>query len=358
MAPVRERVFYEFSTKGGLARRVGPCPEPQASEVVVEVAGCGLCHTDIGFIEGSTRPGKDPVVLGHEISGRVVAAGRTAAALAIEGKEVLVPAILPCGECPLCRAGRGNVCAKGIFIGSQIDGGFATHVVVPAGALCAIDRRGSDLELWEVSVIADAVTTPLQAMRRARVAEGDRVVVVGAGGLGGFAVQIARAHGASVIALDIDADRLERAKTLGASATLNVRGLDERAAKDAVRQTAKSLGWGREEWKIFELSGTAAGQRTAFDLLSPRGVLAVVGFTRDVVSIRLSNVMALEAEVFGSWGAPPERYPEAFDLVRRGAVKLRSLVRAAPLSSLAQVVEQARQGKLRERAILCPAEGA
>ncbi|MEK6606472.1 MAG: 6-hydroxycyclohex-1-ene-1-carbonyl-CoA dehydrogenase [Myxococcota bacterium] len=353
---VPERVAYVFETGRPLARRVDACPRPAPGEVVVEVAGCGLCHTDIGFLEGSVRPAKEPVVLGHEIVGRVIVAGDGAEELL--GRDVIAPAVLPCGDCDVCRRGRGNICREARMIGSALDGGFATHVVLPARPLVPVDLDGTDVELWEVAVVADAVTTPLHALARAGVGPGDHVVVVGVGGLGSFAVQIARARGASVIALDADAERLRRIRDFGAAATVDVRGLDERDARDAARKAATSLGWAPDAWKVFEMSGTPAGQKTAFELLTRRGLLGVVGYTRERVSVRLSNVMALEAEVQGTWGAPPERYPEALALVRTGDVRLRPFVRGFPLAAIDDVIAEARAGRLRERAVFRPQESA
>ena len=132
-------------------------PEPGTDEVVVRVAGCGVCHTDIGFWRAgvSTRHSL-PLTLGHEISGTVVRTG--AGKRGLLGREVIVPAVIPCGECDLCRRGRDNVCRAQLMPGNDMDGGFAEFVRVPARGLCLVDDRGG-YELAELSVIADAVTT-------------------------------------------------------------------------------------------------------------------------------------------------------------------------------------------------------
>ena len=132
-------------------------PAPQRGEVLIEVAGCGVCHTDLSFLHGEVAPRAGlPIVLGHEITGRVVDAGEGAEEW--QGRDVLVPAVIPCGDCPACLAGRGNSCAKQCMPGNDRDGGFATHLTVPAVGLCPVDELPKGYELADFSVIADAVT--------------------------------------------------------------------------------------------------------------------------------------------------------------------------------------------------------
>jgi 6-hydroxycyclohex-1-ene-1-carbonyl-CoA dehydrogenase len=107
-------------------------------------------------------------------------------------------------------------------------------------------------------------------------------------------------------------------------------------------------------WKIFECSGTPAGQETAYGLLGPAATLAVVGFTREKVSIRLSNLMAFDATAFGSWGCPPERYPEAIELVTSGRVRLLPFIRKVPMSDITSVFAEAHEPGDGRRTILVP----
>ena len=157
-----------------LARETFTIDSVADDDVVVKVAGCGLCHTDISFYSGQVRPKQMPVILGHEISGTVVAAGANHAAL--DGKEVIIPAVLPCGDCDLCHSGRGNVCRAQKFPGNDFDGGFASHVTVPGRFLCELPDSLGGLELADLSVIADAVTTfygadPSQSPDYARIVD-------------------------------------------------------------------------------------------------------------------------------------------------------------------------------------------
>ena len=158
---------------GAMAWFEEPLPEPPPGHVTVEVIGCGVCHTDLGYLYDGVPPAhKGPLVLGHEIIGRRA-----------DGGLVLVPAVSPCGECPACRRGRPTACAHGRMPGNHHDGGFATHVQVPARYLCPVPPIA---DAWRLAAIADAVTTPLQAITRTGLAAGDVAVVVGVGGVGGI----------------------------------------------------------------------------------------------------------------------------------------------------------------------------
>ena len=331
-------------------------PAPGPGEVTVEIAGCGVCHTDLGYLYDGLRTNHElPLTLGHEISGRVAAAGAGA-----EGwlhKAVIVSAVIPCGGCDLCRRGRGTICRAQKMPGNDIHGGFASHVSVPARGLCAVDtaRLGAcGMALADLSVVADAVTTPYQAAVQAGVTPGSLAVVVGVGGIGGYAVQVADAMGAAVVAVDVDDARLEAISEHGAAATFNARQIDGRELKKAVGAFAKHRGLAATEWFIFECSGTAAGQRTAYGLLVHGATLSVVGFTMDKVEIRLSNLMAFHARALGNWGCTPDLYADALDLVLDGKVQVLPFVEQHPLDDINAVFAAVRAHELNRRAILVP----
>ena len=152
-----------------------------------------------------------PLALGHEISGRVVATGPGAEKWL--DQSVIVPAVMPCGECDACKRGKGTICRAQKMPGNDIQGGFASHITVPARGLCPVDMARLEvagLALADVSVVADALTTPYQAALQAGIGPGDLVIVNGVGGVGGYAVQVAAAMGATVVAIDRKASCRER----------------------------------------------------------------------------------------------------------------------------------------------------
>ena len=193
-----------LTAPGAVELRSFDLPDLESGQVRLRVAGCGLCHTDITFFSGAVKTRRAlPLVLGHEIAGIVEEARPPYEALI--GRSVIVPAVIPCDQCDLCRAGRDTSCVAQLMPGNDLHGGFATHLVVPGRHLVPVgpDLRGLALE--ELSVVADAVTTPYQALQRAGAGAGDLVGIVGVGGIGTYAVQIAKALGARLAAIDVDA---------------------------------------------------------------------------------------------------------------------------------------------------------
>lgn len=329
---------------------------PGEGEVVVEIAGCGVCHTDLGFLYDGVRLNHElPLALGHEISGRVVATGSGAEQWM--DQTVIIPAVMPCGECDACQRGKGTICRAQKMPGNDIQGGFATHITVPARGLCPVDmQRLADvgLTLADVSVVADALTTPYQAAVQAGVSPGDLVIVNGVGGVGGYAVQVAAAMGATVVAIDVVPEKLAAVAEYGAALTLNARDFDGRALKKEIIGFAKENGLRTSEWIIMECSGTAAGQLSAFGLLNHGATMCVVGFTMDKLEVRLSNLMAFHARLLGNWGCPPELYPGALDLVLDGKVKLAPFVEQKPLTDINQIFHDVHDGKYVRRVVLVP----
>lgn len=338
-----------------LAHRDLPLAEPGDGEVLVEVAACGLCHTDLSFAGGAVSPRHPlPLVLGHEITGRVVAAGDGAEDLM--GRRVLVPAVLPCGDCDFCAAGRGNACPRQKMPGNDIHGGFASHVLVPAGPLIAVDDAPDGVSLATLSVVADAVATAYQAVLRSGLAAGDAAFVVGAGGVGGFVIQIAAALGARVAACDVAPERLDSAAAYGAGHVTLVADKEPREVRNELRAVAREWDVPSLRWRIFEASGTAEGQLLAFSLLGPAATLVQVGYTFDKVTVRLSNLMAFDAAVHGTWGCPPEVFPEVLAMIYDGRVALDPFVDHAPMSRLNELLDDMAHHKLTRRMILHPGD--
>jgi 6-hydroxycyclohex-1-ene-1-carbonyl-CoA dehydrogenase len=338
-----------------LARAERAAKAPSAGEAVVRVAGCGVCHTDLGYaVDGvSTRHGL-PLTLGHEIAGIVEQVGPGAEGLL--GKSVVVPAVIPCGRCSLCESGHEMICRAQVFPGCDVHGGFASQVTVPAHGLCEVDParlEAQGLELWQLAAVGDAVSTAYHAVNRSGLVAGELAIVVGAGGVGGFAVQVAAAQGAQVVAIDVDDERLNG---LSDSLALGILAGEEspREVRNRIRVHAKENDLPTTRWRILECSGTKAGQELAYGLLVHGASLGVVGYTMEKVTVRLSNLMAFDARAIGSWGCPPSLYPAVLELILDGRVKLSPFVRAVPMSRINEVFTGLHSGEWCRRPILIP----
>lgn len=193
-------------------------PEPHHNEVVVRVEACGVCGSDLHFLDGSARTGRLPVTLGHEIAGRVAESRHPDWT---EGDAVLVAAGVPCGVCPRCREDRQMICERLSMTGIDFDGGLADELLVPGATLLP---RPASVPPQIGATAVDAGATAYHAVAcRAGIEAGRSVLIVGIGGLGTFGVQIAKALGAApVIAADHDPAALERVRSLGADETLLV----------------------------------------------------------------------------------------------------------------------------------------
>jgi 6-hydroxycyclohex-1-ene-1-carbonyl-CoA dehydrogenase len=344
---------WQMVEPGKLERTSIDVPELKPGEVLVEVVGCGVCHTDVGyFYDGVPTVSKPPLTLGHEISGRVVAGDDK-----LMGKEVIIPAVMPCNDCEICASGRGNRCLKQKMPGNSMGlyGGFSSHIPVPAADLCVVeDRKGMPLEHF--AVVADAITSPYQAAKRAEISEGDFVVVIGAtGGIGVYMTQIAAAMGANeVIAIARNKEKLERSLDFGATHALSTLDKSVKDIRNEYRAYCKEKGLPGYGWKIFECSGSKIGQEIALEMVSFVGKMLVVGYGMQRVEFMFSRLMAFDAEVIGTWGCLPEYYPEVLQMVLDGKIKVEPFVELRPMSQIEQAFKESHSGKLLKRVVLTP----
>jgi 6-hydroxycyclohex-1-ene-1-carbonyl-CoA dehydrogenase len=338
---------------GKLERTSIPVPELQEGEALVEVAGCGVCHTDLSyFYDGVPTVSKPPLTLGHEISGTVVAGPDD-----LVGKHVIVPAVMPCNNCDICARGRGNRCLKQKMPGNSLGiyGGFSSHIPVPAQDLCVIDELKFPLSHY--AVVADAATTPYQAAMRADLQEGDLVVIVGVtGGVGVYMAQVAKALGAKVvIGIARNQAKLERALKYGADYIINSKDKDVKQVKAEFDAICKEAGVPKNVWwKIFECTGTAGGQEIALALLSFLGKLIVVGFGLQKNTYMISRLMAFDAEIIGTWGCLPKYYKNVLEMVQDGRIQIEPFLETKPMSQIQEVFEQQHAGMFDRRQVLEP----
>lgn len=345
---------YQMVEPGKLVKTEIPKPELKDDEVLVEIKGCGVCHTDLSyFYQGVPTVTKPPLTLGHEISG-VIVEGKSD----LIGKEVIVPAVMPCNSCPICAKGRENRCLNQKMPGNSLGiyGGYASHIPVPYRDLCFVENRGA-FPLETLAVVADAVTTPYQASLRGDLKDGDLVIVIGAaGGVGTYMTQMAKAFGAKcIIGFDIAEEKLENMKNYGLDYAINPKGKDIKELKEIFKSICKENGYPSNfGWKIFECTGTKPGQELALEFLSFIGRLVVVGYGPHKVEYMLSKLMAFDAEIVGTWGCPPKHYKNVLKLVLEGKIQIKPFVETRPMSQIEEVFELAHHGKLTKRVVLTP----
>ena len=339
---------------GKLERTAIPVPELKSGDVLVEIAGCGVCHTDLGFFyDGVPNVSKPPLTLGHEIAGTVVAGDEKWI-----GKEVIIPAVMPCRECMLCKTGRGNRCLNQLMPGNSLGpyGGFSSHIPVPSVDLCEVKNRG-EIPLSHLAVVADAATTPYQAAKRADLQPGDNVVVIGiTGGVGQYTGQVAKALGAkTVIGIARNPEKLKRALSYGADFVISS---TDREVKDVVKEfrgISKEQGLPNFGWKIFEVTGVKAGQDLALSLLGFTGKLIVVGFGLQKVEYAIGRLMAFDADIIGTWGCLPEYYPIILDMILDKRIEIEPFVETRSMSGIAETFEEVHKaGSPARRIVLTP----
>lgn len=292
-------------------------PEIKADEILVKVAACGVCHTDLHYIDhGVPTFKKPPVILGHEPSGMVAEIGENIVNFKV-GDKVLLPAVLTCGKCDFCRTGRENICSNQEMLGNNIDGAYAEYIKAPAKDAFHLP---DEIPLVEGSIIADAISTPFHAVKnRACVKPGDTVVVFGCGGIGINIVQVAKAVGGIVLAVDILEKKLDWAKKFGADYLINPKESDD------VAKTIRKLTGGGADIAL-EAIGNPTTIQQAFSCLRTGGRLVTVGYSPQDVSLSAARIMYREMEIVGSLGCRPVDYPKIIELVKMGKLKVKELV--------------------------------
>ena len=335
---MKAAVFYE--PKQPLKIEEVDVPKIESHEILVKISACGVCNTDLHYIDhGVPTFKKPPLILGHEPSGIVAEAGAEVKSFKA-GDRVLIPPVFSCGYCDNCRLGRENICFNMVMVGNHIDGAFAEYLKVPAKDC---QHLPEDLPLEEASIIADAISTPFHAVKnRARVQPGDSVVVFGCGGVGINVVQMAAAVGGSVIAIDIVDNKLEVAKKLGAQHVINAADKEDKALLKEIR----ALTGGGSDIAI-EAIGKLLGSVSLLPIsVKAGGLHCQVGYTHHSVPVNMGRLMFREIEVKGSLGCRPVDYPKIIEMVRTGNIQLKPVVtHRFPLEEIEQAFELMRKGE-------------
>jgi len=320
--------------------------EPGPGEVLVKIAGAGLCHSDLHVMDfpAGALPYPVPFTLGHENSGWVEAVGPGVGGVAI-GEPVLVYSVWGCGRCPVCLIGADNYCDNvPLFSGGGLgcDGGLASHMIVPSARfLCAL----GDLDPKSAAPLTDAGLSTYHAIKRSLsiLRPGSTAVVIGVGGLGQMAVQILKAISpARVVAVDLSSEKLALAKRFGADATV--------VSDDKAVEHVRDLCGGGAEL-VLDVVGSDATLQLAVGVSRRLGHLTVVGIAGGSFPYSYLAVPTELAVTSTFYGSIPE-LSEVVALAASGAIKTE--VELFPLEQTSLGYERLREGKIRGRAVVTP----
>ncbi len=336
---MKAAVLHSFKTP--LSLEDVPRPEAGADEVLIEVEVCGVCHSDLHVAEGDwtqlARIVKKPLILGHEIVGRVVERGAAVKSVQV-GERVGVPWVQwTCGQCEFCREGNENLCLKQRITGVMVDGGYAEFAKAPASHVAKIpDSLASE----QAAPLLCAGVTVHRALKQAKIGAGQRLAVFGVGGLGHIAVQMGRAAGAEVTAIDITEEKLAMAKSLGAVRTLNA------ATDEVVKEMRRSGG--------AHVALVTSAAKTAYDMalycVRPSGTMLVVGLPAKEISFPAIVMTGGEIQIKGSAVGTREDLAEVLAMGAAGSVHCQVATR--PLADVQEILGQLSRGEVSGRIAL------
>ena len=336
---MKAAVLHEFKTP--LTLEEVSRPEAGADEVLIEVEVCGVCHSDLHVADGDWTQlagiVKKPLILGHEIVGRVVERGAAVTSIQV-GDRVGVPWVQwTCGQCEFCREGNENLCVRQRITGVMVDGGYAEFAKAPASHVVKIpDTLSSE----QAAPLLCAGVTVHRALKQAKLGAGQRLAVFGVGGLGHIAVQLGRALGADVTAVDISEEKLALAKSLGATRTLNA------ATSKVVKEIRGSGG----VHVAMVTSAAKSAYDMAFPCVRPTGTLLAVGLPAQDIAFPAIMMAAGEIQIKASSVGTREDLREVLAMGAAGTVHCQ--VTSRPLAEVQEVLGQLSRGEVSGRVVL------
>ena len=309
-------------------------PQPGEHEVALRIRACGICGSDIHGWDGSSGRRRPPLIMGHEAAGEIVAVGPKVEKWRI-GDRVTFDSTISCGTCAYCREGQVNLCENRRVVGVapaeyRQHGAFAEKLVLPERILYALP----DTLSFTHAAMVEPVSIAVHAVQRVTIRPTDTAVVVGAGMIGLFIIQVLRWAGArQIVAVDLADNRLAAARELGATHTLKSDAVD-------VAAEVQALTGGRGADVAFEVVGISPTLQIALQSLRRGGAAVLVGNLAPKTDFPLQAVVTRELTLHGTCGSAGE-YPLCLDLIARGIVQVDPMISAvAPLAEGASWFER------------------
>jgi propanol-preferring alcohol dehydrogenase len=330
-------------------------PKPRGSQVLIRVESSGVCHSDIHLWEGGYEgPGgqllkttergvKYPLTPGHEIAGIVDSLGEEAEGFTKKDKVLVYPWIGE-GLCPACRIGQENLCDKPRSLGVYTDGGYAEYVLVPSYKYLV--KIGDDMDMNASATLSCSVLTAYGAVKNTSLKPDDNVVIVGAGGLGLMAMQLAKATGAKIIAMDLDDEKLGVAKNNGADNVINSKKDDP---VKAVMELTNKLGADA----VIDFVNASKTVETEMQFLRRRARVVLVGLFGGELKLNLVSMPTRAYQLIGSYTGTLSDVVELVSLATRGVINP-IVSDTFKLSQATEALSKLKDGKIIGRGVINP----
>jgi alcohol dehydrogenase, propanol-preferring len=313
-----------------------PDPQPGPGEILIRVKACGVCHTDLHLASGEWRLPKLPLIMGHEAVGLVEAVGPGVTSKA--GDRAGIPWIYStCGACEYCSSDREALCPSIVVTGFMVDGGFAEYVKAPASHAVAVPP---ELSFVDAAPVYCAALTSYRALKISGARLGDTVAVWGVGGLGHYAVQIARASGARVVAVDIQSSKLDLARRLGADVAVD-------ASREKPEEVIRALGGAHV---VLNLAPTAQAIAQGFAALRRGGTLVLVGLPPGDFTLPILGSVAKGIRILTSAVGTRQDLREVLALAAAG--KIKTVAQTVRLDQINEVFDRMREGRITGRVVV------
>jgi 2-desacetyl-2-hydroxyethyl bacteriochlorophyllide A dehydrogenase len=308
MQSMKAAVLREF--KKNLLIEDIPIPEPTPDQVLVKMRACGLCATDLHIQDGMIPSVKLPLVPGHEMAGEIVEAGKNIKGLA-PGAHVILSIDMPCGNCRPCRLGEENLCVNLMRLGFEKNGGFQEYIAVNPRNVHPISES---IPFEKAAIVPDAVMCMYNAIKkRGKVQPGDRVLILGTGGLGVHGISVAHHFGAQVYVTSRQQSKIDFSLALGADGAINTSNSD-------LYEEIYRLTGGDMCDIVVDNIGLESTVQQCIDLSRPGGRVVVAGYVSPGFNVTYQKLVIKEREILGIRGGTSRDLQEVISLVEQGVI--------------------------------------